>query len=121
MSTNDSPAGGKSEARTAGIEFGDIAAMSRRRPDGVLLESELSHPQADGPLGCALPFLIDWGHQAHPSETLAGGVRLTILEVSTPQPALLRIALDIAGAGPTVEVRQAPTAALRARIATVAC
>jgi hypothetical protein len=84
----------------------------------VLLEWELSYPQADGPLGCALPFLIDWGHAAHPSDTLAAAVRLTVLEVSTPQPELLRIALDIVGGHRTVEVRQADTAALRARIAT---
>ena len=54
------------EARAAGIDFGDVTAMSRRRPDGVLLEWELTVPQLAGAFGCALPFLIDWGDQRIP-------------------------------------------------------
>jgi len=104
------------EARAAGIEFGDVAAMSRRRPDGVLLEWELSYPQLDGPLGRALPFMIDWGHAAHPSDTLAPAVRLVRLDVYTSDPPLLRQALDILGVTAEVEVHESPTAELRARI-----
>ncbi|HEY4610138.1 MAG TPA: VOC family protein [Ilumatobacteraceae bacterium] len=106
------------EARAAGVEFGDVEAMSRRRPDGVLLQWELSYPQLDGPLGRALPFLIDWGGAAHPSDTLTSGVRLIGLDVYTPDTALLRIALDIVGAAADVEVYEAQTAELRARIDT---
>src|SRR3954451_24461053 len=43
------------EARHAGIEVGALEAMSRRRPDGVLVQWELCYPQLDGPLGRALP------------------------------------------------------------------
>jgi hypothetical protein len=107
-----------SEARAAGIEFGDVAAMSRRRPDGVLLEWELSDPQLDGPLGQALPFMIDWGDAAHPSHTLPAAVRLIGLDVYTADTALLRVALDILGAAADVDVHQADSAALRARIDT---
>jgi len=106
------------EARAAGIDFGDVAAMSRRRPDGVLLQWELSYPQLDGPLGRALPFMIDWGHAAHPSNTLPSAVRLIALDVYTPDTLLLRTALDIVGATADVEVHRADRAELRARIDT---
>jgi hypothetical protein len=104
------------EARAAGIEFGDTAAMSRRRPDGVLLEWELSYPQLDGPLGRALPFMIDWGRSAHPSATLAPAARLVGLDVYTSDPGLLRSALDILGVADEVEVHRGDIAELRARI-----
>jgi len=105
-----------SEARAKGIEFGDIAVMSRRRPDGVVLEWELTYPQFEGPFGRALPFIIDWGGSAHPSDTLPAAVRLIALDVYTSQPELLRTALTILGVGAEVEVHQDPTAELRATI-----
>ena len=64
-----------SDARAAGIELGDVAAMSRRRPDGVLLQWQLTYPQLDGPFGGALPFMIDWADSAHPTDTLPAAVR----------------------------------------------
>jgi hypothetical protein len=105
-------------AQHAGIDFGVVAAMSRRRPDGVLLEWELTFPQLDGPFGGALPFLIDWGQSAHPTDTLPQAVRLLGLDVVHPQPDTLRIALDIVGVGPECDVRAGPHAALAAHLAT---
>ena len=84
-------------ARTAGIDFGVVTAMSRRRPDDVLLEWELTVPQLDGPFGCALPFLIDWGGSAHPTDTLPQMVKLVALDVRHPEPERLRAAFDIIG------------------------
>jgi hypothetical protein len=106
------------EARAAGIELGDVAAMSRRRLDGVLLQWQLTFPQLDGPCGCALPFLIDWGESAHPTDSLPAAVRLVALDVVHPQPQLLRTAFEIIGLGSTVEVHQGGHPALRATIAT---
>ena len=106
------------EARQAGIEFGEVRAMSRRRPDGVLLEWELTVPQFDGPFGRALPFMIDWADSSHPTETLPPAVRLMGLDVLHPQPSNLRTAFDIIGLTSDVSVHEADQPALRARIAT---
>lgn len=107
-----------SDARAAGIDFGAVAAMSRRRPDGVLLEWELTFPQLNGPFGCALPFMIDWGESAHPTDTLPDGVRLVGLDVVHPDPRLLRAALDIIGLRTGVEVQAGEQPALRAKLLT---
>lgn len=106
------------EARAAGIDFGDVTAMSRRRPDGVLLEWELTVPQLGGTFGCALPFLIDWGRSAHPTESLPTAVRLIGFEVEHPDTARLRSALDIIGATAECELRQGARPALAARLQT---
>ena len=105
-------------ARKAGIEFGDVSAMSRRRPDGVLLEWELTVPQFDGPFGRALPFMIDWGKSAHPSDRLPPAVRLVQLDVLHREPDRLSTALDIVGVTSGVSVHEADQPALRARLAT---
>lgn len=106
-----------SEARSSGIEFGEIASMSRRRPDGVLLEWQLTYPQLDGPFGPALPFMIDWGGSVHPTDTLNSAVELVGLDVFHRDPRLLRTALDIAGVHSVVAIHQGEPA-LKARIAT---
>ena len=107
-----------SEAREAGIEFGDVSAMSRRRPDDVLLEWELTVPQFDGPFGRALPFMIDWADSAHPSETLQPAARLVRLDVFHPDPNKLGTVFDIIGLTSGVSIHAADHAALRATIAT---
>jgi hypothetical protein len=103
------------QARTAGIELGDVSAMSRRRPDGVLLEWELTLPQLAGPFGLALPFMIDWGESAHPTDSLPAAVDLVELTVAHPRSDALRAALDIIGVGTSVTVEEG-TMALRATI-----
>ncbi len=84
-------------ARAIGIDFGVITSLSRRRPDGVLLEWEMTFPQLAGPFGCALPFLIDWGGSAHPTDTLDQAVRLVALDITHPDPHALRAVFDIIG------------------------
>jgi Glyoxalase-like domain len=106
------------DARRVGVDFGEVSEMSRRRPDGVLLEWRLTFPQLDGPLGCALPFLIDWGESSHPTHALPAGPRLVELRIAHPHPHQLRRALDIVGVdGVTVNAGQL---SLTARIATQA-
>jgi hypothetical protein len=106
------------EARQMGVEFGDVSAMSRRRPDGVLLEWELTVPQFDGPFGRALPFMIDWVDSAHPSDTLQPAVRLVQLDIFHPEPRNLGTVLDIIGLTSGVAIRESDQPALRARITT---
>jgi hypothetical protein len=108
------------DARAAGVELGDVAAMSRRRPDGVLLEWKLTFPQLSGRFGMALPFMIDWGESSHPTDSLPAAVRLTGLAVTHPDAAALRTAFEIIGITTEVELREGAEPALRATIATPA-
>lgn len=55
-------------AKANGYDPGPVLAMSRRRPDGVLLEWQLTEP-----INGVLPFLIDWGATPHPSEDAVHG------------------------------------------------
>ena len=105
------------EARAAGVELGNVTAMSRRRPDGVLLEWELTFPQLDGPFGLALPFMIDWAKSAHPTDTLSQAVQLVELAIGHPDTAALRVALDIIGVSEHVTIREDARPSLRATIA----
>ncbi len=106
------------EARSAGIELGDVTAMSRRRPDGVLLEWQLTFPQLGGPFGLALPFMIDWGASTHPTGSLPPGATLVELEVVHPDARQLRIAFDIIGLDAGVVLQKGEQPALRAKIST---
>ena len=107
-----------SAARAAGIDFGVVTAMSRRRPDDVLLEWELTVPQLDGPFGCALPFLIDWGGSVHPTDTLPQVVQLIALDVTHPEPEPLRAVFDVIGLTTECTVRHG-TCGLSATVATL--
>lgn len=53
-------------ARTEGYDPGPVRAMSRRTADGDLLEWRLTNT-ADDPTCGLVPFLIDWGSTAHPT------------------------------------------------------
>ena len=94
------------ESRAIGVELGEVSAMSRRRPDGVLLEWELTLPQLAGPFGMALPFMIDWADSTHPTESLPAGAELVELTVHHPRPDALQAALDIMGVGYRVRVAE---------------
>src|SRR5262249_45811389 len=79
-------------ARDRGFDPGPVHAMSRRRPDGVLLKWRLTrHDQ--GPGRVAVPFLIDWGDSPHPSQASPTGGTLVELRVEHPRPDDLRRAL----------------------------
>jgi hypothetical protein len=106
------------EARAAGIQLGDVTAMSRRRPDGVLLQWQLTFPQLTGRFGLALPFMIDWADSSHPTDTLPAAVQLIGLDVAHPDVQSLRTAFDIIGITTGVELREEYQPSLRATIAT---
>ena len=53
------------QAQLAGLSY-KISEMSRRRPDGVLLEWQLMF-LAGHEFGRAIPFFIDWRQSPHPS------------------------------------------------------
>lgn len=78
------------DARAAGFEPGAVRAMTRQRPDGVILEWTLTEPPADG----VLPFFIDWGRTAHPSEALPVGGTLVALDLFHPQPRTIDLMLS---------------------------
>ncbi|WP_151774008.1 VOC family protein [Streptomyces abyssomicinicus] len=68
-------------ARAAGHSTGPVRAMSRRRPDGTLLQWRLTTGES-----VVVPFLIDWGATGHPSSGLPG-VTLLGMSAGAPDPA----------------------------------
>jgi hypothetical protein len=95
------------DARARGHDPGEVRQMSRRRPDGFLLEWRLTRHDAD-PDRLVVPFLIDWGGSPHPSETAPAGVRLVELRGEHPDPAAVREALGALGATLTVDAGPEP-------------
>lgn len=79
-------------SRRKGWDPGNPEAMSRRRPDGVMLEWTLT--RAPDPFGDGLvPFLIDWGETPHPSATLPEGATLERVRGEHPNAGKVRDAL----------------------------
>lgn len=72
------------DATESGFDPGPIESMSRRRPDGLLLEWHLTFP----PTGrySVLPFLIDWLVSPHPTLDLPIGGQLIGLDLVHPSP-----------------------------------
>jgi hypothetical protein len=68
-------------------------AMSRQRPDGVLLEWQLTPPQPG-----LVPFLIDWGTTPHPSGDALKGSELVSLHGFHPSPEKVHEGLKALGA-----------------------
>lgn len=82
-------------ARDHGYDPGAILPMSRRRPDGTLLEWRLTdgvHPSG------LVPFLIDWGTSAHPADADLPVTPLVELRASHPEPDRIRRSLTALGA-----------------------
>ncbi|MFG2129984.1 VOC family protein [Streptomyces sp. NPDC048751] len=82
-------------ARAQGYDPGDVRAMSRRRPDGTLLEWRLTDGSAH-PSGL-VPFLIDWGTSLHPSASGLPVTPLLAVSATAPAPAEIRPALTALG------------------------
>jgi len=102
-----------SRARAAGIDLGPVVPMARERPDGTRLEWRLTRSPlvvADG----LVPFLIEWGPGAHPSETAPSGARLVTLRGEHPEPE--RTADRLQKAGVTVPLTRGPKPALIATL-----
>lgn len=76
-------------ARERGHDPGDVVHMSRRTPDGELLEWRLAFSG-----GGLVPFLIDWGTTVHPADRVLPTVSLTSLTAVHPAPATIRTKLQ---------------------------
>ena len=72
-------------ARGRGYDPGDVWELSRRRPDGVLLEWRLTR----GDTGFEAPFLIDWGQTQQPGLDDLPTLELVAFERIEPHPAPL--------------------------------
>jgi hypothetical protein len=105
----------RTEAIEHGHDPGEVRAMSRRRPDGSLLEWRLTRDQPD-PARMVIPFLIDWGSSPHPSESVPQGARLVELRAEHPDPAVVRA--ELAALSVTLLVDEGPEPALVATLET---
>ncbi len=105
------------ESRTRGWDPGDAFAMSRRTPQGELLEWRLTRARDAFPARrvVPVPFLIDWGSTPHPAGRCAQGCRLLAFEIDDPQPE--RVDPALAALGLDLRCREAESR-LVARIAT---
>lgn len=90
---------------------------ARARPDGVLLEWQLVHPQPQR-YGSSLPFFIDWLISEHPSDSAPCGAGLKRFCWQHPQARQLRPLLRQLGAD--IEVVEAAQAGFSADITTPA-
>ncbi|WP_030602751.1 VOC family protein [Streptomyces fulvoviolaceus] len=79
-------------ARARGYDPGDIHPMTRRRPDGTLLEWRLTDGDTQHPSGL-VPFLIDWGSALHPSASGLPVTPLLSLSGTAPDPDEIRALL----------------------------
>lgn len=87
--------------------------MSRRRPDGVLLEWELAFPPGGDGL---VPFLIDWHDSPHPAETLEHSVRLVSFRCVHPSPEV--IAREVGALGQSLRIDRGDRPGLEAELTT---
>lgn len=91
-----------------GFPTGPVDAMSRRRPDGVLLEWSLTPPNLDD--GGVVPFFIDWGSTPHPTTGLPIGGFVLELVLTHPDPERIE---EILSAASTHEVLDDETNVIR--------
>ncbi|TQM13415.1 VOC family protein [Pseudonocardia kunmingensis] len=96
-------------ARDGGYDPGDIAALSRRTPDGRLLEWRLTPNRGDR-FGGLAPALIDWQDARHPTADGLPQLRLVSLVGRHPDPpavesalAALDVQLDVTTGPPGLE------------------
>ncbi|GAA4616072.1 VOC family protein [Saccharopolyspora hordei] len=104
-----------SEARAAGHDPGEALSMSRRTPDGKLLEWRLAKREPN-PRHGLVPFLIDWGGTPHPADSDLPQVRLRSLRGEHPDPEPVRA--DLRAVGAHLDVTRGDVPALRAEIDT---
>jgi hypothetical protein len=84
-------------ARARGYDPGPVRAMSRRRPDGTLLEWRLTDGGTAHPSGL-VPFLIDWSASPHPTASDLPVAPLLELTATAPVPDEIRPLLSAVGA-----------------------
>jgi len=98
----------RARAKRAGIALGDVAGGKRMRPDGQLLSWRVTSPFAVIAHGL-VPFFIDWGASAHPSQHAPTGLTLVSLRVKHPKPVKLKRAYNVLGVVVTVRRGKTPS------------
>lgn len=102
-------------AKSHGVDLGQVQAGSRRRPDGVLLSWRLTvSPELNE--GGIVPFFIDWGKTPHPAVALPKGCVLVALRAEHPDANRVRAELSTLGLNLRIDAGSA--AALIATIRT---
>ncbi|MBN6038114.1 VOC family protein [Amycolatopsis sp. 195334CR] len=81
------------QARKLGYDPGDIGPLSRRTPEGTLLEWRLTPNRGDR-FGGLAPALIDWLDAPHPTTNDLPVLPLVSLRGTHPDPDAVRGALD---------------------------
>ncbi|GGS74979.1 hypothetical protein GCM10010156_37240 [Planobispora rosea] len=103
------------QARENGYDPGDVQPLSRRTPDGTLLEWRLT--RRDDPAAVRpVPFLIDWGRTPHPAASGLPQLGLDVFTAVHPDPAALR--RDLTAVGARLDVAEGPETVLRAVLST---
>lgn len=99
-------------ATAAGVDAGEARDMSRRTPEGELLEWRLTVRERL-PFDGLQPFLIDWGASTHPATRVMPVLGLESLTLTHPDADGLRAALGVLGAAGT-DVQSGATRGMRA-------
>ncbi|MEU7744445.1 VOC family protein [Nonomuraea sp. NPDC049158] len=103
------------QAREHGYDPGDVEPLSRRTPDGSLLEWRLTRRDDPAPVR-PVPFLIDWGGTTHPAASGLPRLGLAAFSAVHPEPAALR--RDLTALGVELDIAEGPEIALRAVLDT---
>ncbi|MBI4935436.1 MAG: VOC family protein [Actinobacteria bacterium] len=100
-----------------GMDLGGAMEMSRARPDGVLLQWQLTFPLLGPPHLGVVPFLIDWLDSPHPALDLPHEATLASLHLTHPEADMVNAVLAEIGASSIIEVAEGP-ASLSAAVHT---
>jgi len=95
-------------ARRAGLVLGDVSGGKRMRPNGQLLSWQVTSPFTVIENGL-IPFFIDWGASARPSQHAPTGLTLVSLRVKHPKPAKIKRAYNVLGVDVTVRRGKTPS------------
>lgn len=91
-----------------GLDLGGATEMSRARPDGVLLQWQLTFPLLGPPHMGTVPFLIDWLDSPHPARDLPHEATLASLHLTHPEADMVIAVLAEIGSSSVVEVAAGP-------------
>lgn len=94
-------------ATAAGVRLGELRPLSRRKPDGDLLEWRVSGGPDRDP-DPTIPFLIDWADTPHPALSDLPTVELVSVTVAHPQPEALRAAYAALGVDADIVAGESP-------------
>ena len=83
-------------SREPRVDLGEVHDMTRRRPDGVVLDWRLTR-RTPLPWSGIQPFLIDWKDSEHPASQEMPWVRLEKLWAASDEPAAVGSVLDFFG------------------------